>query len=458
MTGDPGTVCGTVDRQGRLLSADPRLLALQLGAGGEANGPLAVPQLATLARLARTLGTVVSRGVVAADGNSDLDLWVRAQPEGDEIRLSIAGWQEREPVVRSSEFLAGRASDLATMASDGNWTTDAALRLSALDPRLAGLTDREWRGERLTRLFQLVPGEGGDFALLDAVLEARAFSGQKALLKGDQDIEIWLHGTAVTDEAGVLTGYSGGFRWASVPQGLIAEPAPIGGEDPKFVDRLDGALRRPLSRIIANADEIAAQTNGPLREDYVGYAGDIAGAGRHLLGMVDDLSDLQAVERPNFEVPTEKLDLADVARRAASLLSVRASDSRVRIDAPQADEQLWAKADFRRALQIMVNLVGNAVRYSPDSSQVWIRAEQEGDLAALIVADQGKGIAVADQERIFDKFERVDPNEPGGSGLGLFISRRLARAMGGDITVDSAPGLGARFVLTLPAAAPSSPD
>jgi hypothetical protein len=84
-------VCGTVDRDGRLLSADPRLLALQIGAGGEADGILVVPQLASLVRLARTLGIVVSRGIIAADGEIDLDLWVRAQPEGEDIRLAIAG-------------------------------------------------------------------------------------------------------------------------------------------------------------------------------------------------------------------------------------------------------------------------------------------------------------------------------------------------------------------------------
>ena len=123
---------------------------------------------------------------------------------------------------------------------------------------------------------------------------------------------------------------------------------------------------------------------------------------------------------------------------------------------PLDDEALWAKGEFRRILQIMVNLVGNAVRYSPAGSMVWIRAEQEGDLAAIIVADQGKGIAKADHDRIFGKFERVDQNEPGGTGLGLYISRRLARAMGGDITVDSAPGMGARFVLTLPAVSAES--
>jgi len=66
------------------------------------------------------------------------------------------------------------------------------------------------------------------------------------------------------------------------------------------------------------------------------------------------------------------------------------------------------------------------------------------------VCDQGRGIKADDHERIFGKFERVDPSEPGTTGLGLFISRQLARAMGGDITVDSAPGMGARFILTLP--------
>jgi signal transduction histidine kinase len=107
--------------------------------------------------------------------------------------------------------------------------------------------------------------------------------------------------------------------------------------------------------------------------------------------------------------------------------------------------------DFTRALQVLMNLITNAIRYSPEGGQVWIRLEREDDLAAVIVADQGKGIAPEDQERIFGKFERVDPTEPGGTGLGLYIARRLARAMGGDIAVDSGPGQGARFTFTLPA-------
>ncbi|MBM3927603.1 MAG: HAMP domain-containing histidine kinase, partial [Sphingomonadales bacterium] len=177
---------------------------------------------------------------------------------------------------------------------------------------------------------------------------------------------------------------------------------------------------------------------------------DIATAGRHLLGLVDDLVDLEAVERPDFSIDAEPIDLADVARRAAGLLAVRASQGDVRIDRPAADETQPATGDFRRSLQILVNLIGNAVRYSPRGGSVWVRITQDETHACAIVADQGKGIAEADQAMIFEKFGRVDPSEPGGSGLGLYISRRLARAMGGDITVDSAPGAGARFVFTLP--------
>ena len=96
-----------------------------------------------------------------------------------------------------------------------------------------------------------------------------------------------------------------------------------------------------------------------------------------------------------------------------------------------------------------MNLLTNAIRHSPEGGQVWIRTDREGDLGALIVADQGRGIAPEDQARIFDKFERLDPSDGAGTGLGLYIARRLARAMGGDLAVDSAPGQGARFTFTL---------
>jgi len=90
------------------------------------------------------------------------------------------------------------------------------------------------------------------------------------------------------------------------------------------------------------------------------------------------------------------------------------------------------------------------VRHSPENGNIWVRVDEEADRVRLVVADQGAGIDPADHERIFERFERLGLSGDGGSGLGLYISRRLARAMGGDIMVDSAPGQGARFMLELP--------
>jgi len=103
-------------------------------------------------------------------------------------------------------------------------------------------------------------------------------------------------------------------------------------------------------------------------------------------------------------------------------------------------------------LQVLINLINNAIRYSPEGSQIWVRLDRIGQRAMVTVADQGHGIDEDQQKRIFEKFERLGRSGDGGSGLGLYISRRIARAMDGDLTVESARGQGARFTLSVPAA------
>ncbi|MFM9977161.1 MAG: sensor histidine kinase, partial [Sphingomonadaceae bacterium] len=302
-------------------------------------------------------------------------------------------------------------------------------------------------GQPLTRLVRLIEDTDGNLPILAALAARTGFADQRAVLREEPEAEIVLSAVAVRDASGSFAGYQGSAR-TGVPIAIDGDEA----LDSDFAENLEAALRAPLVRIVSQADAIREQSEGPLRRDYAGYAGDIASAARHLLALVDDLGDLNAVERADFRPEIEDIDVADIARRAAGLLSVRAADRGIRIDRPGSDETLVARGDFRRVLQILVNLISNAVRYSPEGGMVWLRHEREGNSAVIIVADQGKGIAEGDQARIFEKFERVDPSEPGGSGLGLYIARRLARAMGGDIAVDSAPGQGARFVLTLPVA------
>jgi PAS domain-containing protein len=452
---EEGPITGRVDASGRLLAADPELAGLHLRAGGEEGGVLALPQMASLARLASRLGIVVSRSVLVADADSDFDLWVRAQPDGENVDLSILSWSER-PARRPSEASeAEREADFLRAAADWMWETDETLRftsLSAAAAAAAGRTQAELIGKELTGLFRLVEAADGSLPILTALAAQRRFDDQIAELRGTASSRYLLAGLPLIDGAGRFGGYRGSATRVLGPPGSASGIHPPSAPDvsPAFGERLEKALRVPLANIIANAETIEAQREGPLRKDYSGYATDIASAGRHLLALVDDLVDLQAIERPEFKPELEELDLIDVARRAAGLLGVRASSAGVRIDLPGDDETLPAIGEFKRALQIVMNLLTNAIRYTPEGGQIWIRADHEADLAALIIADQGKGVAPEDQTRIFEKFERVDTSEAGGTGLGLYIARRLARAMGGDLAVDSAPGQGSRFTFTLP--------
>ena len=434
---DPLVLRATLDRDDRLIEAAAEFAAINARAGGEAGAPLAIPELAGLARMARRLDVEIGRAATIADGDLDLDCWIAASPFATGVKMEVSILRER-PAWRSPARAPAAVPPPAGAA--WTWETDATLRLVRLDgeERLTLL------GAPLTRLFALLPAADGTMPLLDAMAERRDFEGQPATLVDGGD-RVTLAGHVRVDARGGFGGFVGGTL---PPPPDAAPPIGVSGQ---FNARLERVLRGPLGRIIANADSISAGADGPLDPHYADYASDIASAGRHLLGLVDDLVDLEAIERDDFSVEAEPIDLADVVRRAAGLLSVRAADAGVTIDRADLAQPVPAVGEFRRTLQIMVNLIGNAVRYSPRGGTVWLRLQQEGERAVAIVADQGRGIAVADQERVFEKFERIDPSEPGGSGLGLYIARRLARAMGGDLSVDSAPGAGARFVLSLPA-------
>lgn len=435
---------GRVDRDGRLIEAEAPLARLQEAAGGALGQSIAVPQIATLARLAQRLGILVSRCVIAAEGSDDLDLWVQAKPEGDTVALSVGGWARR-PSRPSDEEAGRRVYDFVRSRGDWLWETDPNLKLTSI-------SDSEGQamiGESLTKLFHFVQEEDGSLPILDAIAARARFEGQEATVRtGGRRVRIT--GLPLVDGAGRFAGYRGSAFQVDDEAGPGGGAAAPGGD--VFGTRLDEALRAPLARIVEQAENIGQQVGGPIRRDYADYANDIASAGRHLLGLIDDLVDLQAVERDDFRPSLDAIDMAELARRAGGLLGIQAADRRVRLDAPALDESLPALGDYRRGLQILVNLIGNAIRHSPEGGMVWIRVEKEHDRAMVVVADQGHGIDPADHGRVFEKFTRIEPADAGGSGLGLYIARRLARAMGGDILLDSALGQGARFTLVLPAA------
>ena len=431
---------GRLDRAGRLISADPELETLQREAGSALGQPLALPQIAAVAQLARKLRTPVSRPALAASTDHDIELWVHATPEGEEIALSIEGWTVRAPAGPRLAAILGGGTEAETGGARNEWAADEELRIISLSPDLAellGVNPDDVAGQPLTRLLRLEEDDAGEMPLISALAARRGFAGQHACSRAGDQCSVVLSGEVVTGADGSFAGFHG-----SVQTNGAAAPAPP-TRTTAFDHALDEVLRSPLDRIIESAERIVERSEGPLRSDYASYGNDIAAAARHLLSVLTSMSE-ETIESHR------SIDLAAVAAEAVVLVDSTAEERGIVIEIETRDP-LPARGEERAVTQILVNLLSNAIRHSPEQGRVRLSFTQTAGTASASVSDEGAGIGAADQQRIFERFERAHPRE-GGTGLGLAIARRLARSMGGDVTLDSAPGEGARFTLTLPAA------
>ena len=432
---------GGISKDGRLVFADAALRQLHIRAGGVDGGVLAIPGLAALAALTHQLKMRLSRAVTIADANEDLDLWVEASFEGDEAKISILSWRisavhetQARPVVNNS--VAGAPDDKSIIEFDSE------LRLLSAAGAIGASLERADFGEKAPKVIAKILPEGDISEALLKAMRDRASLDPTADASG---ATVW--GEPKFDEEAVFSGYRCWVKFDDLPASVAPTPAL---PSILFGRQLAPVLRQPLGRIIANAETIGAEMNGPIRENYALYAKDIAIAARHLVALVDDLGDLEAVEQSNFETAKDQIELGDVARRVAGLLALKAADHSIRIISPPESQIVPAVAEFRRVLQILLNLVTNAIRYSSDGTEVKIDIAVGDGESTVSVTDEGAGINPEDRERIFEKFERLGRSGDGGSGLGLYISRRLARAMGGELTVNNAVAGGATFTLRLP--------
>lgn len=430
----PPPVTGRVDAIGRLVEADPMLADLQTEAGSEVGAKLALPQLAAVARLVRKLSISVSRPAVVAGRDHDVEMWVRAEPDGEDVLLFIEKWKKRPPSPSRLE-IAGSDNDLVGKALRNSWATDVELRFTSVSTELAesmGVEPSEAVGQPLTRFLRLEEGEDGAMPLLTALAARSAFAGQPAVSRAAGGQRLMLSGEPILGEDGVT-----GFQGRALPDHVQLPEA--ANEGATIDPALDQALRSPLARIIQAAEGIVERADGPLRSDYAAYAGDIAAAARHLLSVIRSMVDQPADA-------TDIVDLAALAAEAIALVQPQADERNVTLELRGA-ATIPVHGDRRGVIQILVNLLGNAVRHSPEGGVVTLELGKTDRFGEASIADEGKGIAKADQERIFEKFERLE--DGGGAGLGLAIARRLARSMGGEVALVSAPGEGARFTLSL---------
>ncbi len=428
-----------VDSEGRLLRADDALARLNRRAGGVEGGMLAIPALASLAQLSIRLQMRLSRAVRVADEAEYLELWVEVEPAGKLAKLNIVSWQILPLVAKSNlavvDSMSANHAGMMKFDPTSRLVRASGIAGQGLVPADFGRNSREV----LAALFE----SGDDLALLLDALAAGIGISPRTVQRVFDGRLLSVTGEAISDHYRLL------FDTIPPPEAASANVR-AEGAGALFGKHLAPALRQPLGRIIANAETIGSELQGPIRENYALYARDIADAARHLSALVDDLGDLEAVERADFKTARDHIELGDVARRVAGLLALKAADHSIRIQAPAESEKAPAVAEFRRTLQILLNLVNNAIRYSLDGTEISIDLASEGEFALISVSDQGAGIAPDDREKIFEKFERLGRSGDGGSGLGLYISRRLARAMGGELSVGNAAGGGTKFTLRLP--------
>jgi signal transduction histidine kinase len=220
----------------------------------------------------------------------------------------------------------------------------------------------------------------------------------------------------------------------------------------QFLANMSHELRTPLNAIIGYTEMMADGLYGEVGDKAQGVLERVQNNGRHLLGLINDVLDLSKIEAGQLTLTVEQYSVADMVATVLSATESLARAKGLKLESAVPPGLPTGSGDARRLTQVLLNLVGNAIKFT-DQGSIEVRARQADDRFELSVVDTGFGIAPADQARIFDEFQQVDntsTRKKGGTGLGLSISRKIVELHGGRITVESEMGKGSIFKVTVP--------
>ncbi|MFL5561482.1 MAG: ATP-binding protein [Gemmatimonadaceae bacterium] len=238
----------------------------------------------------------------------------------------------------------------------------------------------------------------------------------------------------------------------------------------EFLAMMSHEIRTPINAIMGYADLLDAGIGGNLNDDQRGYLDRLRASSTHLLGLVNDVLDLSKIDAGQMTVGRDACSTRAVVETAKALLLPQAEARGITVEGEAECGDLAFVGDEHRTRQIVANLLSNAVKFTPPGGRIHISCsheerlpredgaatrpgEQRGPWVCIRVRDTGIGIPPAQQATVFEPFVQAEQGKTrthGGTGLGLTISRRLARLMGGDLTLESAPGKGSTFSLWLP--------
>lgn len=221
----------------------------------------------------------------------------------------------------------------------------------------------------------------------------------------------------------------------------------------QFLATISHELRTPLTGIIGYTDLLASDVVGESSTEQKEMLHRIQASSWHLVSIIDEILLLSRAEVGKEEVRWAEADLAEIVREVVEIVEPQVTEKQLELRLVGIDRPIRAMTDPGKVRRVLINLLGNAAKYTAEG-EIEIRAVRRvtGDLA-IHVRDTGWGIDPADQQTIFDPFTQCDASHTrtnGGIGLGLAICRRLARMLGGDVVVRSAPGAGSTFTFTIP--------
>jgi signal transduction histidine kinase len=222
----------------------------------------------------------------------------------------------------------------------------------------------------------------------------------------------------------------------------------------EFLASMSHELRTPLNAIIGFSQVLRERLFGDVNEKQEEYLEDIIASGDHLLSLINDVLDLSKVEAGQLDLVVAPFLLREALERGVVMVRERAVTNGVGLNLKIEPDVGLAQGDERRILQVIFNLLANAVKFTPHGGQVDVESTRSPGEVLVSVRDTGPGIALEDQQRIFEEFQQTDvgQKQQEGTGLGLALSKRLIELHGGRLWVESALGEGSTFRFTLPAA------
>lgn len=223
----------------------------------------------------------------------------------------------------------------------------------------------------------------------------------------------------------------------------------------EFVSMVSHELRTPLTSIKGYVDLIVDGDAGEINEIQREFLGIVQENSDRLVSLINDILDISRIESGRVHLRVEPLEMSEIIQGVADTFRAVAASADIELKCRVEEPLPRAAGDRDRIGQVLMNLVSNAVKYSPGGGSVTIEARQEGEEVVVSVSDTGIGIAPDDQERLFTKFYRVDSSltrDIGGTGLGLSICKSVVELLGGDVGCDSEAGTGSTFWFSLPVA------